>query len=301
MKNTKERILILGGGGTLGHKLWQYLPSKFPNTFVSIRKPKAYYKKCDLFNGPNVIDNFDLQDFDKLYSVFNTINPSIIINCTGITPRRQEAKSVLSSVYINGVLPSIITNWCSKNNSHLIHFSTNCVFDGVVGNYVESDVPNIYDTTDIYGFTKSIGEVKSDCALVIRSSFIGREIFGGTELLEWFLSQEGKKVNGFCNALFTGLTTNQFSILIGDIIEKFKYLNGIYHVSSETISKYELLLLMKEAYKIDIDIEPDYTFTCKRNLNGDKFVKDTGFLCPSWHQMMFEMAADKTPYNQWRT
>jgi dTDP-4-dehydrorhamnose reductase len=295
--NNEERILILGGSGTLGHKLWQLLPAKFPDIYVSLRKSKSFYEKCGLFNGPNVIDGLDLQDFGRLNAVLKEIHPSVIVNCAGVTVRRQEAEDKISNIAVNALLPHKIEKWCLENSARLIHFSTDCVFDGKVGNYDENSPP---DSRDLYGITKFLGEVQSPYVLTIRTSLIGREIFGGTELLEWFLAQKGKRVKGFCNALFTGLTTNRLAVLVCELIEKFPNLNGLYHVSSEMVSKYELLKLMKEAYKIDIEIEPEYEFECRRNLNCDKFTNATGFQRPSWRQMMLDMAADQTPYDQWR-
>jgi len=293
-----ERILITGGGGTLGHKLWQRLPERFPETFVSIRKPKAYYKKCRLFDGPNVIESLDLRDFAKLAAVLKEVRPSVIINCAGVTLRSGESEDKFSNIAVNSLLPHVLAGWCAENNARLIHFSTVCVFDGSLGNYDEENPP---DARDLYGMTKALGDVQNSCALTIRSSFIGREIFNGTELLEWFLAQKGKRVSGFAKALFTGLTTNRLAGLVAELIEKFPNLNGLYHVSSETVSKYDLLNLMKEAYKIDVVIDRDDKFECRRNLNGDKFVKATGFNCPSWRRMMQDMAADPTPYEKWRS
>ncbi|MCX5855323.1 MAG: SDR family oxidoreductase [Deltaproteobacteria bacterium] len=292
-----ERILILGGGGTLGHKLWQLMPAKFPDTYVTIRKSKSYYEKCGLFKGPTVVDNLDLRDFGQLKIILEEIHPSIIVNCAGVTLRSREAEDKLSNIAINALLPHILVAWCTKNSARLIHFSTVCVFDGRIGNYDEDSPP---DAQDLYGITKMLGDVEAPCALTLRSSFIGREIIDGTELLEWFLAHNGKHVQGFCKALFTGLTTNRLAALVCELIEKFPGLNGLYHVASETCSKYELLNLMKEAYKMDVEIEPDDTFECRRNLNGDKFIDATGFKCPSWRQMMFDIAADHTPYDQWR-
>ena len=292
-----ERILVLGGAGTLGHKLWQFLSARFPDSYVSIRKSKAYYENCGLFNGLHVVDGLDLRDFDRIKVVLRDMRPSVIVNCAGVTLRSTEAKDKLSNIAINALLPHVLAEWCTANGARLIHFSTVCVFDGRSGNY---DEDSYTDARDLYGLTKILGDVQVPCTLTLRSSFIGREIFGGTELLEWFLAQRGKLVNGFTKALFTGLTTNRLAELVGELIEKFKDLNGLYHVASETVSKYELLNMMKEAYKIDVEIEQDDTFECRRNLNGDRFLKVTGFKCPSWRQMMLEMAADQTPYDQWR-
>lgn len=296
MKKT-ERIFITGGGGTLGHKLWQVLPKKFPDTYVSIRRPKIYYEKCGLFNSRNVLDDLDLRDFGRLKIVLNEMCPSVIVNCAGVTLRSREASDKLSNIAVNSLLPYMLAKWCTENRARLIHFSTVCVFDGKLGNYDEDSSP---DARDLYGMTKMLGDVQVPCALTLRSSFIGREIFGGTELLEWFLAQKGKCINGFSKALFTGLTTNHLAELVGELIEKFPDLNGLYHVSSEMVSKFELLNLMKEAYKINITIDCDEKFECRRNLNGDRFIKATRFRCPSWRQMMFAMSSDQTPYDQWR-
>jgi len=291
------RILILGGGGTLGHKLWQQLPLKFPDTSVSIRKNRAFYAKCGLFTGPNVIDGLDLRDFARLNEVLNEVKPSVIVNCAGVTLRSKEALDKNSAISINALLPHRLAEWCSHTGARLIHFSTVCVFDGKTGGYTEDSLP---DARDLYGMTKALGDVSAPFALTLRSSFIGREIFGGTELLEWFLAQKGKKIKGFTKALFTGLTTNKLAKLVGDLIEKHPGLNGLYHVSSETVSKYELLKLMKEAYKLDVEIIPEDGFEMKRDLNGQRFEKAAGFACPPWKVMMAEMAADRTPYGDWR-
>ncbi|MEI7482231.1 MAG: SDR family oxidoreductase [Elusimicrobiota bacterium] len=295
--NPKHRILILGGGGTLGHKLWQVLAKKFPDTFVSIRKSKDFYAKCTLFSGPNVFDSLDLSDFAVLNRVLDEIKPSVIVNCAGVTPRGKDAADRNSNISINALLPHRLAEWCARGGARLIHFSTVCVFAGSKGGYSEEARP---DAHDLYGITKSLGDVTAPCALTLRSSFIGREIFGGTELLEWFLGRQGQTVQGFRKALFTGLTTNRLAELVADLIENHPALNGLYHVSSETLSKYELLKLMNEAYKLDARIEPEDTFECKRDMDGRRFEKMTGFICPPWRRMMFEMAADTTPYAEWR-
>lgn len=291
------RILVLGGGGTLGHKLWQVLPSKFPHTFVSIRKNRSFYARCGLFDGQNVIDGLDLRDFSRLNSVLDEVKPSVIVNCAGVTLRSKEALDKNSAISINALLPHRLAEWCSRSGSRLIHFSTVCVYDGKKGAYTENDLP---DARDLYGMTKALGDVSAPFALTLRSSFIGREIFGGSELLEWFLAQKGKTVKGFKKALFTGLTTNKLAELVGELIEKHPGLNGLYHVSSETVSKYDLLLLMKEAYKLDVEIVPEDGFEMKRDLVGERFEQAVGFSCPPWKTMMAEMAADSTPYGGWR-
>lgn len=296
MNKAQQRILILGGGGTLGHKLWQVLPGKFPDTFVTIRKPRAFYAKCGLFDGPNALDGVDLRDFARLNALLEEVKPSVIVNCAGVTLRSKEALDKNSAISINALLPHRLADWCSRSGARLIHFSTVCVYDGKKGGYTEDDAP---DARDLYGQTKALGDVNAPFALTLRSSFIGCEIFGGAELLEWFLAQEGKTVKGFRKALFTGLTTNKLAELVGELIEKHPGLNGLCHVSSEIVTKYELLKLMKDAYRLDVEIVPE-GFEMKRDLDGSRFAKAAAFESPTWRLMMAEMAADKTPYTEWR-
>ncbi len=281
----------------MGHKLWQALSPSFPDTFVTIRKPLSCYVKCGLFSAKSTVEGVDLRDFTKVNSVLADIRPDIVLNCVGITPRKEDAQDNVSAITINSLLPHKLAEWCANNGSRLIHFSTDCVFDGKKGGYDESSPP---DSKDLYGMTKALGEVKSPCVLVIRTSMIGREIFGGTELLEWFLAQKGKRVKGFRKALFTGLPTNRLAALTRDLIGNFPSLSGVFNVSSPAISKNDLLHMMRDAYKIDVEIEPDDKFECRRDLNGDKFIKQTGFACPPWTELIREMVADPTPYDLWR-
>ncbi len=292
-----NRILILGGGGTLGHKLWQLLPSKFPDTFVTIRKNREFYAKCGLFTGPKVIEGLDLMDFSRLNPVLDELKPSVIINCAGVTLRRDESGDKTANIAINALLPHRLAAWCAENRSRLVHISTDCVFDGSRGNYDEEAQS---DAKTLYGRSKFLGEVNEPCAVTLRTSFIGRELMGGGELLEWFLAQRGRKVKGYTKVFFTGLTSNKLAGVVGNVIEKFPSLSGLYHVASEVISKYALLQLANEAYGAGVEIEPDDSLECRRDLNGGKFAKATGFVCPSWRQMMTELAGDITPYGDWR-
>lgn len=154
--NTAKKVLILGGGGTLGHKLWQHLSYKYSETFVSIRKSRDFYSKSGLFSGPNVVDSLDLRDFSRLNSVLDEVKPSVIVNCAGVTLRSKEALDKNSAISINALLPHRLTEWCAKNGARLIHFSTVCVFDGKTGGYTEESMP---DARDLYGITKALGDV----------------------------------------------------------------------------------------------------------------------------------------------
>ncbi len=291
------RILILGGTGMLGHKLWQRLGARFPDCRVTIRGPRERYRAFKLFDDARVIENVDVTDEARLAAVLDSAAPDVIVNCVAVTKRREKSAAPASSVLLNAWLPHRLAEWTHAHDARLITISTDCVFDGATGGYTEDDLPN---ALDVYGRTKAMGEVAYGNALTLRTSFVGRELENGTELLEWFIAHNGGTVPGFRGTLYTGISTLYCADAIGEIIARFPGLRGLYQVASEVISKYDLLCLARAAFKLDIEIEPDDTVIMRRNLNGTRFREATGLATPSWMQMMKDLAADPTPYDQWR-
>jgi dTDP-4-dehydrorhamnose reductase len=291
------RILILGGTGMLGHKLWQRLSQRFPGTYVTVRRARANYARYGLYDDPHMIEKVDATDFDALCGVLQRIAPKAILNCIGMTKRREPVNDPVPSILLNALLPHRLAAWGAVHDARVINFSTDCVFDGKQGGYTEQQLTN---AEDLYGRTKALGEITSGDALTIRSSFIGRELLDGTELLEWFLAQQGKTISGYRNALYSGISTLYLADLVCDIIEKYPHLSGLYHVASNTISKYDLLMLARDAFGADVRIQPDDSVIIKRNLDCGKFQRATGYAPPDWRTMMAELATDPTPYADWR-
>ncbi len=289
------RVLILGGTGMLGHKLWQRLGARFPDCQVTVRGKRADYARVGLFDDPRVIESVDVTDAGRLINALDDAAPQVIVNCIAVTKRR-EAAGPAASILLNAWLPHRLAEWTAAHGARLITVSTDCVFDGKKGGYTENDAP---DAQDIYGRTKALGEVTYGNALTVRTSFIGRELEHGTELLEWFLAQNGNTVRGFRGALYTGISSLYCADLIGEIIERFPQLNGLYQVTSEVINKHDLLCLARTAFALDVKIEPDDTVAMRRNLDGARFRQATGLTTPSWSTMMNELAADPTPYREW--
>ena len=126
----------------------------------------------------------------------------------------------------------------------------------------------------------------------MRFSCIGRELHSHTELLDWFLSQKGKSIKGYSNAIYSGLTSNVIAKEVCRIIKDFPTLEGIFQLSSEPISKYDLLCLAKSSFKIDIEIEKFESYTTDKTLICDKYKKATGFKSASWKEMMEEISSD---------
>ena len=124
----------------------------------------------------------------------------------------------------------------------------------------------------------------------IRTSIIGEELSAKHGLLEWFLSQEGKSVKGYTNAVFSGFTTTALCAIIKNVIVNHPNFNGLYHVSSSPISKNNLLLLIKERMRLKTEIIPDTKFKCDRSLDSSKFRREMAYCPPSWEAMIDELA-----------
>ena len=215
--------------------------------------------------------------------------PDVIINCIGITTRRGIKDSYNNTTLLNSKLPHSLDHWVKLNAKKLIHFSTDCVFSGTKGNYLDNDIP---DANDLYGKTKSAGEINSSNTLNIRCSMIGRELFNFTELFEWLIFNKNKKIEGFSNAIYSGITTVRMGKIIHYILKHKLNLSGIYNISSLPISKYDLLIKLSEAFNLNIDIEKNTDNKSNKVLISKKFTEITGIYPPNWDDLISEFKDD---------
>ena len=283
------KILILGGNGMIGHKIFQVLNEDFKNTWVLIRKKKRDLPYVNLFNS-NIIEGFELEDDKTLFSFLDNFNPDIIINAVGITIRRGVNEKISKSIFINSLLPNLLEDWVDRMpNKRLIHLSTDCVFNGELGSYNEESIPN---ATDIYGRTKILGEVKGSNTITLRSSMIGRELENFTELFEWVISQKGNRIKGFNNAIYSGITTIRMARYIKLIIMNFPKLSGLFNVSSEPISKYNLIKLLNKNFDLNLTIEIENSYKTNKVLDSGKFFNLISLSTPTWEDLIIELKDD---------
>lgn len=290
------RVLILGATGMLGHKLTQVLSQQF-EVYATVRSSSEALAEHPVIGEQCLLGNVGVENFDSVVRSLALSKPQYIINCIGIVKQHLAAKDPLPSISVNALFPHRLAQVCQAAGIRLIHISTDCVFSGRKGNYAESDVA---DAQDLYGRTKLLGEVSGEGCLTLRTSIIGRELATSHGLIEWFLSQEGKAIRGYKKAIFSGFTTNVLAEIIAQIITQHCDMQGVWHVSAEPISKFDLLSLVKQVYKLNIQIESDETVECDRSLNSDRFQQTTGFIPPSWLTMIEQMYRDPTPYSQLR-
>ena len=278
------RILILGGDGMLGHQLLTYLQPRH-DVKVTLRQDMSTYASVGIFSRDNAYDAIDIRSLERLLEVMADFRPEAVINAVGIVKQRPDAKESIPSLEINALLPHRLAVLCRGMSARLIHLSTDCVFSGKKGNYLESD-PS--DAEDLYGKTKYLGEVHDSNCLTLRTSIIGRELSRHKSLLEWFLAQPGP-VKGFTKAIYTGFTTLEMSRIIEKMLLEYPRASGVYQVSSDPINKYELLLLFREKLGRDIEIVADDTFRCDRSLDSTRFRSEFNYVPPSWPAMIEEL------------
>jgi dTDP-4-dehydrorhamnose reductase len=291
------KILILGGSGMLGHRLWINLRHEH-EVWVTVRPTSSPFPERPEFPLKYIRTDVDASNFDQVTRALASIQPDLVINCIGLIKQMGHlARDPIMSISLNALLPHRISLICRAAKIRMIHISTDCVFSGKKGNYLESDES---DAEDLYGRSKFLGEVAyPPHSITLRTSIIGRELKTRLGLIEWFLLQkDGDTINGYKRAIFTGFTTDELSRVIMNYVIPYPDLTGLYHVSSAPISKYDLLHLVNEAFGRKVNILPHEDFFCDRSLDSTRFRQATGYQPPAWPKMIREMAENSSLYDQ---
>ena len=279
------RILILGGDGMLGHQLFKSL-SRRHDVRVTLRQRLSAYKDFNLFSAENAYEGIAVGSMDRLIDVLGEFWPEAVVNAVGIVKQRSTAKESIPSLEINSLFPHRLAVLCRAMGVRMVHMSTDCVFSGRKGSYQETDGS---DAEDLYGRTKYLGEVYESHCVTLRTSIIGKELSRKQGLLEWFLSQRGR-VQGFKNALFSGFTTLELSRIIDKILTEHPEKGGLYHVSSDPISKFDLLTLIKRKMGLRIEITPTEEPRLDRSLDSTRFRTEFNYTPPTWEEMIGELS-----------
>ena len=276
-----NKILILGASGMLGSTLLKYFFRENYDVYGTVRNIKF-----SEFFDDSMRDKIKVYDYPgPIEEIIYEIKPDYVINCIGIIKQHSNKVLVSDQIKINSLLPHYLDEICNKSHSRLIQISTDCVFSGAKGMYSEIDIP---DATDVYGRTKCLGEVFSANSITLRTSIIGHELRGCHSLIDWFLSQEAS-IKGYKNAIFSGLPTVELARIIADFVIPHPHLHGIYHVSSNPISKFDLLQLVANEYYKKIEIIEDGFLKLDRSLDSSKFQEATGFNSKSWPELLHLM------------
>ncbi|MEX6424821.1 dTDP-4-dehydrorhamnose reductase family protein [Providencia manganoxydans] len=281
------KVLVVGATGMLGCSIFSNLSDSNDldvyGTVRSVDGLEKFFPSVD-----KLLLNVDIKEFETLEHSIKQTKPDVVINCIGLIKQHDVSKQHVEAVEVNALLPHKIAQVCSSIDARLIHFSTDCVFDGKAGNYVEADLPT---ATDLYGKSKCLGEVDYSNHITLRTSIIGHELKSSVSLVDWFLSQEGT-VKGFSKAIFSGLPTAYIAKALKEYVLPNTSLSGLYHLSVDPIDKYSLISKISEVYSKDIEIEKFEDFVIDRSLNSSKFREETGFVPPTWDYLVEFMHED---------
>lgn len=257
------KVLLLGKTGMLGHTVYEYLQEQGYEVIGTTR------------------NEYDA-DKDDIKPIIEKIQPNVVINCIGILNKKcEENKSF--AIKINSYLPHYLDELSKKYNFYLIHISTDCVFEGTIGNYNENSIP---DATSFYGRTKALGEIINDRNTTLRTSIVGLDNNpNGIGLFQWFMKQENE-VNGYNKVMWTGVTTIELAKQIQVAIEN--HLTGLQHVvNNNAISKKDLLELFKKYFNKDIKIKENNDIVSNKTLIKTRL--SYNFNIPTYEQMIEEM------------
>lgn len=281
------KVLILGVSGMLGSAMYKFFHDRGTfETWGTLRDERALSHFSPRMR-EKLIMGVDILNQDDLIQVFEKIRPDYVINCIGVIKQLSKANDPLAVLPINSLFPHRLAKICALLNTKLIHISTDCVFSGTKEDkYTEADFS---DAKDLYGKSKFIGEINHlPDVITLRTSIIGHELSSNYSLVDWFLSQKNK-VQGYMNAIYSGLPTIELARVIHDFVIPNPELGGLYHVASEAINKFELLKLIAEVYNKTITIEPEWTIKINRSLCAKRFELQTGYIAPAWPTLIEQM------------
>ncbi len=283
-----SNVLILGGTGMLGHAVLEEFGQFSGNINFTSRSGSGI---------PFDVLTDRVDDLAKFVG-----NGDYIINCLGITKphiKDDNKQDVARAQLVNSLFPAELASLAEKTGSRVIQIATDCVFSGRKGHYLETE---IHDAEDVYGKTKSHGEVVSDNVMHIRVSTIGRELGRSTLLLEWALSHaQGATIPGYTDHFWNGVTTNHFSKVVRGIIENDGFRSGLSHlVPADELSKADLVRQIASAFgRTDLIIKDtdsgkpiDRTLSTADPVFNKRLWAGAGYLdIPTIEQLIAEIAA----------
>lgn len=281
----RPRILIMGSAGMLGFALHRSIHDAGYDVTGSVRSGCApNHPACANLK---YVTDVDVSDFGLVTDVLDTVRPDVLINAVGVKRASGDAAR-LRMFETNAGFSRRLHDATSRRGIHLVHFSTDAVFDGVEGGYDESRSPN---PDGAYALSKLLGEPAAQGALTIRTSMIGLAIERGSGLLDWLLGQRGSTVVGYSGSVFTGLPVDEIArFLLAHVLPRPFYPEGIYHLAGAPIDKHSLIkLILAEWGADDIHLERQEGVHINRSLTTRRGVEFGNYRAPPWPALIANM------------
>ena len=288
------RVCILGAGGMLGHMLVRVLGDSHDVFGTSKQEWTSDAGLAKFLTKEKWLGGVDAKDITSIAQIFENQDFDVVINCIGVVKQRANRISDDEMMLVNAQFPHELVKVSNSCGARVIHISTDCVFSGDKGDYVETDIP---DPVDVYGSSKLAGEIVDDHNLTIRTSHVGRELTNFTSLFEWILSNRNKQVAGFSKAKYSGLTTFGLSELINQLLTIGSKLNGLVHVASTPITKLKLITELNSRLGLGISVNVDESVVVDRSLRSSQLLSNLGIETPSWDEMLDIFCRDQATYD----
>lgn len=213
-----------------------------------------------------------------------------VVNCIGIIKPHisdSDDKQRLNALQINSLFPQKLADWASETGAKVIQIATDCVFSGHKGSYLESDA---HDALDVYGKSKSLGEVPNPSMMHLRVSIIGPEVGRSTSLLEWVRNQpQGAQIFGFTDHVWNGVTTTHFGKIARGIIDSNLFKAGVFHIiPGNRLPKDKLVEKIASVFgRNDIEIQP--------KASGNTVDRTLETIDTEFNVMLWDAAGYETP------
>jgi dTDP-4-dehydrorhamnose reductase len=271
----KHKVVIIGSNGMAGHLISDYFALNPQFEIVRVARDSSL-KKSDY--------HINVSDFNAVDELISNLKPDYVINAIGVLNADAE-NNPDRAVLLNSYFPHFLAKICEKYGSRLFHISTDCVFNGKKGSYIENDFK---DGIGFYAQSKALGEVIYHNHITIRTSIIGPDIKrNGIGLLNWILSQKGNVI-GYSEAFWGGVTTLELAKAIEFFIVQNIVGVNIYHLTnSEKISKFDLLKIINEVFNLKLNISLSNEYKVDKSLINSN--KSIDYIVPSYQIMIEEM------------
>ncbi len=239
------RYLVTGASGLLGLNLSLWLEKK--NEVVGV----IHAPELKGMNFP--VHVTDLSANGEALRIIEQVKPDAIIHTAAMAIVDECEKQPERAHRVNAELPGEIAHIAARKSIPMVHISTDAVFDGSKGNYVETDEPHplsVYAETKLQAERNVLSEYAD--AIVARVNFYGWSLRGKRSLAEFFFNNlsAGIPVKGFTDIYFCSL----FVLDLAEILLKMqdRGLKGLYHtVSRECVSKYEFGVRIARQFGFD--------------------------------------------------
>jgi dTDP-4-dehydrorhamnose reductase len=287
-------VAVLGSSGMLGSALTSFLRSEG----IDVTEFNRTGKSSEFGNKVNRIsidENLSIREISNLNDF------DVVVNAIGVIRQVIDEDSNQAAIMahtVNSFFPSLLDEFARSSSIPVIQIGTDCVFSGKTGKYAED---NKFEYTDLYSFTKIVGEELSPNTKTLRTSIVGRELKSNHSLLNWVLSQpRDAKINGYVNHNWNGLTTLHYAKIVSGVIKNKNFGSGIQHiVPADIVSKFELIRKIAQAFsRQDLEIMEfeaeeriDRSLTTIRESQNQKLWSDAGYLeIPTIGKMISEYA-----------